>query len=109
MTIDPAKQHAALVKQAQKWVAQTFYGTLLKQVRESPFKNEMLSGGRGGQAFGSMLDMQLAERMAKGSGAKLVNSIVASIEYPRAARHGMPKVKPAPSGITTQPFLGGLK
>jgi Rod binding domain-containing protein len=83
--IDPTL-NPELVKHTQKWVAQTFYGTLLKQVRESPFKNEMLSGGRGGQVFGSMLDAQLAERMARSSGSKLVNSIVRKIESTQATR-----------------------
>jgi Rod binding domain-containing protein len=109
MTIDPVKQHNALVKQTQKWVAQTFYGTLLKQVRESPFKNEMMSGGRGGQAFGSMLDGRLAERMAKSSGSKLVNAIVNKIENAQAIRTSGTKPKRAPRGITTQPFPGGIK
>ena len=105
MKIDPVQQHNALTKQAQKWVGQTFFGTLLKQVRESPFKNEMMSGGRGGQAFGSMLDMQLADRMAKGSGSKLVNAIVRKIE----SNNGMNAGPRKPRGISTQPFLGGIK
>src|SRR5947209_4287212 len=73
-------QHAKLEAQAQKWVAQTFFGTLLKQVRNSPFRSEMLDGGRGGQAFGSMYDQHLAEHMARGAGSKLVKSIVKKIE-----------------------------
>ena len=110
MTIKPPTafeiQHKALVKQTQKWVAQTFYGTLLKQSRESPFKSDMMSGGRGGQAFGSMLDMQMAERMAKGSGNKLVNSIVNKIEQ----LHGNGQPKPRNRhGVTTQPYPGGAK
>ena len=28
--------HDLLVKQTEKWVSQTFYGTLLRQMRESP-------------------------------------------------------------------------
>ena len=83
----PANQHAQLVKQAQKWVAQTFYGTLLKQVRNSPFRSKLFDGGRGGQAWGSMYDQQLAEHMARGSGQKLVNDIVNRIE----ARHAYEK------------------
>lgn len=97
-------KNADLNRYAQKWVGQTFFGTLLKQVRESPFKNEMMSGGRGGQAFGSMLDMQLAERMAKGSGSKLVNAIVRKIE----SNNGVTSQR-KPSGISTQPFMGDIK
>ena len=57
-TLSPASQarpaaaeHDQLTQQAQKWVAQTFFGTLLKQMHDSPFKSELFSGGRGGEAF----------------------------------------------------------
>src|SRR5690348_1911041 len=40
-------QHDQLTEQARKWVAQTFFGTLLKQMSDSPFKSELFSGGRG--------------------------------------------------------------
>ena len=79
------KQHAKLVKQAEKWVAQTFYGQMLKQMRNSPFKSEMFSGGRGGEAFGEMFDQQLADRMSKGAGGDLVDSIVSRLEKQKAA------------------------
>jgi hypothetical protein len=85
---------AALVKQARVWVSQTFFGTLLKQMHESPFRSELFSGGRGGQAFSSLFNQHLTERMAGGRSAeKLVNSIVKRIE--RAHEMG-PHVAPAP-------------
>lgn len=70
------KSDKAIEDQARKWVAQTFFGTLLKQMRDSPFKSELFSGGRGEQAFGPVMDAHMAERMARGSGNKLVKSIV---------------------------------
>lgn len=73
-------KHDQLVEQTQKWVAQSFYGELLKQVRNSPFKSEMFSGGRGGEAFGSLQDQQMSEHMTRGAGKKLVNAIVRKIE-----------------------------
>src|SRR5947208_8317125 len=73
-------QHAALTRQPEKWVSQTFFGTLLKQMHESPFKSHMFDGGRGGEAFQPLMDQHLAERMSRGSGKKLVNSIVRHIE-----------------------------
>ncbi len=76
--VDP--KHAQLVKQTQKWVSQTFFGEMLKQMRNSPFKSELFSGGRGGQAFNEMYDQRLADRMSKASGAKLVKAIVKKIE-----------------------------
>ncbi len=79
--IDPAEQrHQQLVNATRKWVSQTFYGTMLKQMRDSPFKSEMFSGGRGGQSFSAMLDQHLAEHMGRGSGDKLVRAIVRKIE-----------------------------
>ena len=72
---------AALVKQARVWVSQTFFGTLLKQMHDSPFRSELFSGGRGGQAFSSLFHQHLTERMAGGKSAEsLVNSIVKKIE-----------------------------
>ena len=82
----PTTQHDSLRKQAEIFVASAFFGTLLKQMRESPFKSELFSGGRGGQAFGSLYDQQMAERMSRGAGSKLVNSIVRKIEARAAYR-----------------------
>jgi hypothetical protein len=75
--------HAALEKQAQRLVSQAFFGTLLKQMHDSPFKSEMFSGGRGGEAFSSMYDQHLADRMARASGRRLAASIVKHIERGR--------------------------
>ena len=60
----PASRHDQLVTQTEKWVSQTFFGTLLKQMRENPFKSDLFTGGQGGQAFGALYDQQLADRMA---------------------------------------------
>jgi Rod binding domain-containing protein len=79
-------QHDQLTKQAQNWVAQTFFATLLKQMRDSPFKSDLLDGGRGGQAFASLYDQQLALRMGHSAGSKLVNAIVRKIEASAAYR-----------------------
>ena len=78
--------HEDARKQAQTFVSQAFFGTMLKQMRNSPFKSELFSGGRGGEAFGSLYDQQLAERMANGVGSKLVDSIVRKIEAAKAYR-----------------------
>jgi len=76
----PSPKHNALVKQSQHLVAQTFYGTMLKQMRESPFKSELFSGGRGGQAFSTLLDQHLADHMSRASGSKLVNALTRKLE-----------------------------
>lgn len=86
-------RHEQLVKETQKWVAQAFYGTILKQMRDSPFRSDLFDGGRGGQAFGAMYDQELAERMSRGAGSKLVNTIVRHIE----ARSGQVQQQLQPS------------
>ena len=73
-------QHDQLVDKTQKWVAQTFFGTLMKQMSDSPFKSDLFSGGRGGEAFSSLYHQQLVDRMSHAAGSKLVNGIVRKIE-----------------------------
>ena len=78
--VAPAERHDQLVTQTEKWVSQTFYAQLLKQTHNSPFKDKLFSGGRGGEAFGSMFDQQVADRMSRGAGGKMVDTIVDKIE-----------------------------
>jgi Rod binding domain-containing protein len=81
MNVTAPNQHDQLVKTARVWVSQTFFGEMLKQMHNSPFKTELSSGGRGAEAFQSQLDQRLAERMARsGAGERLVQSIVKKIE-----------------------------
>jgi len=81
---------------ARKWVAQTFYGTLFKQMRESPFKSKLFDGGRGGQAFAPMLDQHLVDRMASGTDKKLTNAIAKRLMGKRGGASG--GVRTAKSG-----------
>jgi Rod binding domain-containing protein len=78
--VSGAGRREELTRLAEKWVSQTFFGTLLKQMRNSPFRSELFDGGRGGQAFGALHDQQLADRMSRGAGQKLVRSIVRQLE-----------------------------
>jgi Rod binding domain-containing protein len=88
----PLTQHEKLVEQTRKWVATTFFAPMLKQARQSPFRSNLLDGGRGGEAFGSMYDQELAQRMTRGTSNKLVNSIVNRIEGRKAyAKHAAAK------------------
>ena len=84
------ERHEQLVRQTQKWVAQTFFGQLLKQMRDSPFKSKLFDGGRGGEAFQEMADQRTADSMASGTGHKLVDSIVSRIERSGGGGHGVP-------------------
>jgi Rod binding domain-containing protein len=99
------ENHDALVKQTQKWVAQTFYGEMLKQMRNSPFKSKMFDGGEGGQAFQQMFDQQLADKMASGSGRKLVDSIVNKIEAGKA--YAAPAARPIAATGEMRPIARG--
>jgi len=78
--------HKALEKQTEKWVGSSFYGTLLKQMHDSPFKSDMFEGGRGGQAYNELYDQKLADRMSKGAAHSLVRSIVKSLEKAQAVK-----------------------
>lgn len=94
---DPAGTEK-LTEQTRKWVSMTFFGTMLKQMRESPFKSDLFSGGRGGQAFGSVLDQHLAERMGGAVGEKIVRSIVRRFDAAQKRPNDLfDKQQPAPS------------
>jgi Rod binding domain-containing protein len=77
----PRASREQLMQQARIWVNQTFFGVMLKQMHDSPFKSELFSGGRGGQVFASLLDQHLTQRIgSSGPGEALANSIVRRIE-----------------------------
>ncbi|HEY8666719.1 MAG TPA: rod-binding protein [Tepidisphaeraceae bacterium] len=94
-------EHRRITQQAEKWVSQTFFGTLLKQMHEGPFKSDLFEGGRGGQAFSSMYNDRLAEHMARGAGSKLVKGIVRQIEGRNAYRK-QAKSSSSPAAGTSQ-------
>ena len=79
-----AKQHEKLQAYAGQLVSQTFFGTMLKQMRDSPFKSDLFEGGRGGQAFSGLYDQRMVEQMSRGAGKKLVNAIVRKFEAKQA-------------------------
>ena len=79
-----------LTDMAQKLVSTTFFGTLLKQMHNSPFKSELFSGGRGEEAFSPLYDQHMAQRMAaSGVGQKMVRPIVK--KFQAAAKHAYEK------------------
>jgi Rod binding domain-containing protein len=73
-------RHQQIEKQAQRWVAQTFYGTLLKQMRQSPFRSALFDGGRGGEAFNELFDQKLTEKMAGATHNQVVRAITRKLE-----------------------------
>jgi Rod binding domain-containing protein len=103
---DPAAQHQALVRQAQQWVGQTFFGVLMKQMHQSPFKSDLFDGGRGGQAFSEMYDQKLIEHMSRGAGNKLVNALVRKLEAATAYGKQQPPVTRPLEGADAASFQG---
>jgi Rod binding domain-containing protein len=105
----PKTENDKIHETARKWVAQTFYGAMLKQMRESPFKSEIFSGGRGGQAFSTMLDQHLADHMSRSAGSKLVNAIARKLEaragYARQAGSSRRPVGPATPNNIRMPHV----
>lgn len=71
---------AELTRNAQKLISQTFFGPMLRQMRNSPFKSELFSGGRGGEVFNTLFDQQIADRMASGTNNRLVAAVVRRLE-----------------------------
>ena len=101
----PLDPNDPLTKQAQKLVSQTFYGALMKQARNDPFKSELMDGGRGGEAFGQMLDQHLADHMSRSTGSKLVRSVVNKLQANKAyKKHSK---KPSPVSLSSL-VRGGL-
>ena len=81
---DPAVQAARIEQHARQLVSQTFFGTMLKQMRDSPFKSDLFEGGRGGQAFSGLFDQKLIDQMSRGAGNKLVNAVVRKFDAKKA-------------------------
>jgi Rod binding domain-containing protein len=77
-------KHDQLIQQTRKWVAIAFFEPMLKQMRQSPFHSKLLDGGEGGEAFASMYDERLSEKMSSSASDTLVNSIVRKIEAKKA-------------------------
>jgi Rod binding domain-containing protein len=99
-------EHQKLTTQTEKWVAQTFYGQLLKQMRESPFHSDMFEGGNGGKTFQTLLDQRMADHMSRHAGAKLVKSIVKKIEAGEAAKRYEKAGKPRSATASGSPHSG---
>jgi Rod binding domain-containing protein len=94
----PAADDEQLRRHVQTFVGQAFFGTLLKQMRESPFRSDLFSGGNAGQAYDGMYHQMLSERMGNGVGAKLVNAIMNQIQgrsaYRRTTSDPAPRSEP---------------
>jgi hypothetical protein len=59
----------------QEFVGKTFYGQLLKSMRQSMGKPAYFHGGRGEEVFQSQLDQLVVERIAETSAGSLADSL----------------------------------
>lgn len=91
-----------LRKAVEQLVGQTFFAPMLRQMRESPFASETskaMTGGRGGEAFASLFDQQIVERISGGAGGRsLVDAAVK--RYRRAADIPTTPADPVPASLT---------
>jgi Rod binding domain-containing protein len=89
----PLSHHDKLVMQARKWVAMSFFEPMLQQMRNDPFRSDIMNGGSAGKAFESMYDERLSEKMASDASDTLVQSIVRKIEGGKAYARQMQKAQ----------------
>jgi Rod binding domain-containing protein len=71
---------SALRRAADELVGEVFYGTLLRQMRQSPLKGKYGHGGRGEEVFQGQLDSLLAARAGRAGESTLVDAVVARLE-----------------------------
>ena len=76
--VEPQGKAEQLRPIVRQWVGQSFFAPMLKEARNSSLAAEdsPFSGGRGGNAFGGLMDQHLAEAAGRGAGGKLADSIV---------------------------------
>jgi hypothetical protein len=76
-TPDSAGTAAPLQQAAEELVGEVFYGTLLRQLRDSGFRGPYGHGGRGEEIFRGQLDTVLAARAGSAGGNRLTEALVA--------------------------------
>jgi len=75
----PADDVAAAREAARQFVGETFFGLLLKEMRESTSKDHLLYGGRGEATLQPQLDQVLIERLAASRHFDLADAMVNSL------------------------------
>ena len=72
----PVSAIAAARDAARQLVGETFFGLLLKEMRESTSKDHLLYGGRGETTLQPQLDQVLVERLATSRHFRLADAVV---------------------------------
>lgn len=58
----------AIHKKSSELLGQVFFAPILAKMHESPFKTEISSGGRGGEAFAPMMDALMIKKVVPPTG-----------------------------------------
>ena len=77
---EAAEKQKKARESADQLIASAFVLPVLQEVRNSPFKVEMFSGGRAEEVFGQQLDVILAERITQSAGFGLSEALVRQFE-----------------------------
>ena len=84
-----AEEKLASAEEVQKayrdFVGKTFFGQMLKSMRETVGEPAYFSGGQAEKVFRSQLDQQLADNMAHASASQIADPMFRR-EFPREAR-----------------------
>lgn len=84
LTAPPADGEEMTLREAfDTFVGQTFYGTLLKSMRQSLGKPAYFHGGRGEEIFQAQLDQTLVEESSKASAQHLTGPMFELFNLPR--------------------------
>jgi len=69
------EEREKLVKDIREFVGQTFYGTLMKQMRSEMNPDNPFNGGKAAKTFGTQLDQLLISRWAQSSRFEVADKI----------------------------------
>jgi hypothetical protein len=82
-TLTAEQRERSLHDHAAKVVGQTFMGTLLKQMRSSPYADNRFSGGSAGSNYAALLDMHISEIAGQRLARNLSEAIARTLGKPK--------------------------
>jgi len=101
--IDKVAQEKQVRELVQKLLGQAFFGPIVKQMRNGPWKDKLMSGGRGGDAFQSMMDQRMVEQLGHSIGGPLVRAMTERM-LGRSSDHDPARgLQTPPKPVTTSP------
>lgn len=79
----PSADKSELKEAFDDFVGQTFYGLMLKQLRQSVNKPAYFHGGRGEEVFQGQLDQIIAEKLSDSDNGSMSQSMFDLFQLPR--------------------------